>query len=390
MGKGGARHAPKPHVDPGLLHTVFNNHLSLVRDFGSYEKVSKQQASHPQGLMHMLPLLKGLVDLEPLAEIHGNDIRQGLFNTLLKEPSLNNTQFNGQTWVSLKAERLTVVLFHLRRLATQEDYRTLASKLNGNDFLQLKELITKVQKKSIAQAPMPALCDQAEAPMAALCDQATGTEASSSRVLKKEVSDVSLDSNGLPNCLNSPVAQGDPLLKGDSPVSQTDPLLKGECAAVALPQPSFKRKRKGQRSESHQAAPEAKTSDRSTKLRNSLGLGAVYKKPGTALKKKKKKKPSAAPLLKAKKASAAPLLKGARQRWTKLRVTQTHKPPFRSYITGTTSENGRGPLVLIVETTMKNHPKYKEILAEIKRKLEEEHITKQEAVVLRDHLYWTW
>ena len=45
---------------------------------------------------------------------------------------------------------------------------------------------------------------------------------------------------------------------------------------------------------------------------------------------------------------------------------------------------------LIVETRHAKNPKYLEILEEIKLKLETEHITKQEAICLRDELYEAW
>ena len=52
-----------------------------------------------------LPLLKGLVELSPICEIHGACLRQAMFQVLLGEPSLNNTKWNGSVWVGLKVER---------------------------------------------------------------------------------------------------------------------------------------------------------------------------------------------------------------------------------------------------------------------------------------------
>jgi tyrosine-protein phosphatase YwqE len=43
-----------------------------------------------------------------------------------------------------------------------------------------------------------------------------------------------------------------------------------------------------------------------------------------------------------------------------------------------------------VETTHRNHPKYLEILEHIKEKLEKDHLTKVEAVELRQQCYDTW
>ena len=77
-----------------------------------------------------------------------------------------------------------------------------------------------------------------------------------------------------------------------------------------------------------------------------------------------------------------------RKKWQKLMVTSTKKPPFRTYICGTTEHKGK--LSLIVETTERRHPMYQEILAEIKRRLEKDHLTKAEAIDLRQALYNSW
>jgi hypothetical protein len=71
-------------------------------------------------------------------------------------------------------------------------------------------------------------------------------------------------------------------------------------------------------------------------------------------------------------------------------LTKSSKEPFRAYITGTTDTSGKGKLSLIVETTHRNHPKYLEILEHIKEKLEKDHLTKVEAVELRQQCYDTW
>ena len=87
-----------------------------------------------------------------------------------------------------------------------------------------------------------------------------------------------------------------------------------------------------------------------------------------------------------------PLTKGSAQRkkWTKLLVTKPKKPPYRTYICGTTAPGGKGKLPLIVETTKYAHPLYLDIMAEIKRRLEKDNLTKEEALELRKRLYETW
>ena len=79
-----------------------------------------------------------------------------------------------------------------------------------------------------------------------------------------------------------------------------------------------------------------------------------------------------------------------RKVWTKLQVTKSQKEPWRAYICGTTADDGKPPLHLIVETRHKNHAQYLEILQHTKDRLEQDHLTKDEAAQLRKECYDTW
>ena len=168
----------------------------------------KNQASDPKGLLHCLPLLKGLIKLEPTCEIHGSSLGQGLFQLLVAEPALNDTPWNGSVWLGMKVERVTSLLYHMRRLkGSQSEMATCAAKLTGGEYLQLQEVAKLIKKKDAERGE-------------------------STRKLKKEISEVSLDSEGYPLSLRSPPK---PLVKGKG----------NEKEATELQQPSFKRKRKG-------------------------------------------------------------------------------------------------------------------------------------------------
>ena len=203
------------------------------------------------------------------------------------------------------------------------------------------------------------------------------------RKLKKEVSEATVDSEGFPLALQTPDKSQSPLVKGDG-------VDKGENDATLLQPPSFKRRRKGSL-----ATQPAATEDGKQRLKDALGIGKAKKAKTKA--RNHKASSSTKPLVKGKGSrkkkplvkGAKPLVKGAavRKPWAKLYVTQTAKPPWRAYITGTTDPKGKPKLV--VETTERNHPKYKEILQNIKQQLQEEHLTKEEAVELRASLYKT-
>lgn len=373
MGKGGARHTKKPRTEIGLLLKCFNSHISLVKDLGVYENISRNQACHPEGLFRCLPLVKGIVELEPTCEVHTGDLRAAVFQLVIHSPAVNETKFKGEIWTGIKVERLTTLLHHMRRLKS-DDMRVCAAKLTGSQLIQLQEVVNMIAKKE-------------DPPLSLALPVAEGK----GRALKKEISEVSLDSQGFPKCLASP----EPLVKG-SPASSSKslapledenetPLLKGDSAAAELPQPSFKRKRKGafqEKSVPEEAPQKAKS------LKEDLGIGGVFKRPAKKKKSKSKKARAGAgstkpPLVKGTSASSS-----ARKKWLKLSVTVTRKPPWRAYILGTTVA-GEKPR-LIVETTKHKHPKYQEILAALKQELESKNLTKEEALALRQEYYETW
>ena len=319
-----------------------------------------------------------------------------MFQVLLGEPSLNSTKWNGSVWVGLKVERITILLSHMRRLLGQNEMQACASKLTGAEFLQLQEVVKMIQQKQqVAADPTlaerekgnPTLVEREKADPALAEREASHTplpeRPEDARKLKKEVSEATVDSEGFPLALQTPDKSQSPLVKGDG-------VDKGGNDATLQQPPSFKRRRKGSL-----ATQPAATEEGKQRLKDALGIGRAKKAKTKA--RNHKASSSTKPLVKGKGSrkkkplvkGAKPLVKGAavRKPWAKLYVTQTAKPPWRAYITGTTDPKGKPKLV--VETTKRNHPKYKEILQNIKQQLQEEHLTKEEALELRASLYKT-
>ena len=162
--KGGARHTTKPQVDTGLLYKAISPHRGLLSNMGLYETISKTQACNPKALVKVMPLIKGLVELEATAEIHGQNLRQAIFQLLMDEPSLNDSKWAGGTWVSLRVERLNVVLFHMRRLRLSCDLKACASKLTTAEFLQVQEVVELMEKKPDLQEASALALVQREEP----------------------------------------------------------------------------------------------------------------------------------------------------------------------------------------------------------------------------------
>ena len=135
MSRGGARHKAKAYIDPSLLLQVMGNHGDLLADLGSYESRNKQGAVDPAGLVRCLPLVKGLLGVCPRAEVPSAPLRQALLSLLTSMPEVNKSKFNGSTWSSLKAERLTTLFAHVRRLKRDNDQmRICAAKLSGSSY----------------------------------------------------------------------------------------------------------------------------------------------------------------------------------------------------------------------------------------------------------------
>ena len=83
-GKDGARHFSKPKVDEGILLKILANHSPLLSDFGAYESISRNQACHPQGLVHVLGLVSALVAVEKSCETHQGAMTRGYHSPSLQ------------------------------------------------------------------------------------------------------------------------------------------------------------------------------------------------------------------------------------------------------------------------------------------------------------------
>ncbi|CAJ1371788.1 unnamed protein product [Effrenium voratum] len=143
QGRGGARHFKKPYVETGLLLKLLKKHEDLLLDLKGYESRSRNSAVDPKALHRCLPLLEDIVALEPSAEVHPQPLRNALLQLLATNPKLNSTRFNGSVWTNMKAERLNVLLSHVRKLARSGGSSCLAA-LTGSEFERLTETLQKV------------------------------------------------------------------------------------------------------------------------------------------------------------------------------------------------------------------------------------------------------
>ena len=191
----------------------------------------------------MLPLINALVDIEGSAEIHPHGVRSALLHLITEKPELNTSKYN----VNFRAERLGVLLHHVRKLARNKPTPSVVSALTAQEFQELTETLKKVQlrqtlplKKGGPQAAQAGECSKGslkkdwqplkkgKALKATASSKGTLKKVKqgsplkrgvvwgdgqpmvavspNSRKLKSTASDVSVDSAGFPKMLASPKA----------------------------------------------------------------------------------------------------------------------------------------------------------------------------------------
>lgn len=345
MVKGGARHTSKPSIDAGLLLKALKENIGNVLEMGHYETASRTGGCIPKGLVENAGLLEALVKLAPTAEIHTQPLKSALLKLLTDEPTLNKSKFNGSVWISLRMERVTTVLYHLRRLANDgEAHKFCATRLTGSEFQVLKRLVEMVEVKDsvvVARATKNTNEDHQEWEMQAVAYEEDGSPAKK-RTLKKEISDVSVDSQGFPRMIESPA---------EVPKVWTPPKRLGAKLSEKDWQQSQDQK----------------------SLRCSLGL-STDASLSTSSSSNKRPLEKGTPM-----SSSAPLLTP----WLKLSKTNASKPE-RSYILGSKIKGEKMKLVIEVPKTWSSQ--YSFVVDKIMQKLRDEHLSKEQARELRNEL----
>ena len=251
MGRGGPRHSAKPYVDPGVLFKCLEKHTELLAEMGAYDVLGSNAAVDFKALLRLKPMWLSLLKAESSGQIAPKPLRQGVGALLAERPHLNSTVGGtGSMWVSLKLERLNVLLTHLRRCGREEKSMVLAaSKLTKPEYRSLREGLERLdaptQPNAEAEHALPLENGEVEAPEApkkrlwaktpdgspkkrraleigkSLEDLGKG---GGGRALKQEDSNVTLDSTGLPQVFGqsatSPAASG---ARGSQEAGRSEP-----------------------------------------------------------------------------------------------------------------------------------------------------------------------
>lgn len=352
---GGKRHLAKPMQDAGLVLKALQEHEKLVCDLGPYEAVRTSSGVEAAGLYQNLELILALVKVEKTCEIHSQPLRAALQQLLVADPSLNKTKWNGQVWIGLRVERITTLLTHFRTLCRDSKiYQQAALKLKSMEMVSLKGVMDLVELRiaPIDPAPKGPYEPPSSLQKAALQKEAARAESSRpEKVLKKNVSEVSVDSSGFPRMLKD--------LGGDD--------IDEEPEAPTVDYEDVKPEKSSNCKWSQ--------GDQKPELMNALGFNKATASP--PLKKGALKKAAAKP-------KSSPSSSSSRTLWLKLYKTVTKKEPFRAYICGTTEQDPQKRL--IVEVTQKQSPDYLAIIDKIMDNLDKKSISKDEALAMKQQL----
>ena len=201
-GRGGCRHKSAPHVEDSQLLSALGKHKDLVADLKTYERLGRNQAPSGQGLMEIFDLLWDIVLIAPECVLPPGPTKTALTALLLNSPRLNVSPYNSGVWVGLKLERLTTVLYHVRKLKREHNkFQQVAMTLNGDQLQKLVSLLDAIKlepEDNDNYAPTVACSERS------LSSKADNEEpSSSSKTLKKQASEISVDDQGFPRFLSS-------------------------------------------------------------------------------------------------------------------------------------------------------------------------------------------
>jgi len=309
-------------------------------------------------------------------------------------------------------ERLTVVMSPLRYLARHDEALIKASsKLTAVQYLHLKDVVAQIELREESSADdlekastFAKVADDPEEDAEARTEayQDFPSPGKHKGKLQATLSEVSMDSQGFPKMLQSPEdekackskqagegasatrrrIEGGSSGSGDAWFSASTPALKTALGYRAL-------LRSEKASAEAAASEEADTLDRVStegracpKVKVSLKKGKAAAKGKAAL---TKAKASAKVFAKRPAAAAGALGKISQGSWIRLRTATAKTPPPRCYIVGTQDQlSTKCPL--IVEVTQRWSSRYVDITHRILKSLQEDNISKEEALEMRRSL----
>ena len=129
-----------------------------------------------------------LLGASETAEVHPSSLKKGLQQFLVQTPDANTSKFSGEVWINLRTERLTVLLYHVRKLAQgTASLQQAAIKLTKNEYKQLEEILNVVELREEVAQKEPhhkAIADIAEKPRSLKKGDSDASEVSMDRSIR--------------------------------------------------------------------------------------------------------------------------------------------------------------------------------------------------------------
>lgn len=142
----GAMTRSKVHpVDQLALNDLIKNHSSSWKHMEGYEQVAKSQAVRGDSLACLHNFIAALLDLAPAGEVNTSQLKTAIMAAVFTSPDLNNTTQKNDIWCALRIDRITTVLYHLRRLLDPVKFQQMSVGSQGANAVLIKKLLDKLQ-----------------------------------------------------------------------------------------------------------------------------------------------------------------------------------------------------------------------------------------------------
>ena len=256
---------------------------------------------------------------EPTAEVAPAPLKQALLSLLTNHTEMNNSKHRGEVWVQLRANRITILLAHVRKVKRDGNLalEKAAARLCMADFHLLQNGLEHIQPTPVLPLEKGPLEKGKEA-----------TPQKGDRRLSKNDSDVSMDSNGWPK-FESPSKQS---LKKEQSLEKDEQSLGKDEQSLGKDEQSLEKGEVASSSLARKRKAGQRLLEKAEDLQEAMGIG-LSKKPAASLKALGKAKAKPKTLKK-----AEPLKKGVRKPWVKIKKTKAEKPIPRAYLQGSTEE----------------------------------------------------
>jgi hypothetical protein len=147
--RGGPRRNAGAIVEVDALTNALTQGAGCVADMGVYNSLGRNCQPCGKGLLQLATLIQLFLDICPCFELNPGCLLKALTNLVFKQPAMNQTIYSTKVWVGQKQERLTNMMYHLRRLRREDDRLQQVCMLLGSAEVNLlKNLVDQVKLSS--------------------------------------------------------------------------------------------------------------------------------------------------------------------------------------------------------------------------------------------------